>query len=43
MLKFRNFMNTLRNFMKSVFGCIFATIKYLTKQLKLMESPDHEL
>ena len=28
MFKFRNFMNTLRNFAKSVFACIFAKFTY---------------
>ena len=32
MFKFRDFMNTLRNFAKSVFACIFAKFKYLAKQ-----------
>ena len=30
--KFPNFMNTLRNFAKSVFARIFAKFKYLAKQ-----------
>ena len=42
-LKFRDFMNTLRNFAKSVFARIFAKLKYLAKQFKLTESPDHVL
>ena len=37
MFKFRDFMNTLRNFAKSVFARIFA------KQFILTESPDHML
>ena len=32
MFKFRDFMNTLRNFEKSVFARIFAKFKYLAKQ-----------
>ena len=41
--KFRDFMNTVRNFAKSVFARIFAKFKYLAKQLILTESPDHVL
>ena len=41
--KFRDFMNTLRNFMKSVFAHILAKLKYFAKQFILMESPDHVL
>ena len=41
--KFRDFMNTLRNFAKSVFVRIFAKFKYLAKQFILTESPDHVL
>ena len=40
MFKFRDFMNTLRNFAKSVFARIFAKFKYLAKQFILTESPD---
>ena len=36
--RFRDFMNTLRNFTKSVFVHIFAKFKYF---VKLTESPDH--
>ena len=43
MFKFLDFMNTLRNFKKSDFACIFTTFKYLAKQLILMESPDNVL
>ena len=43
MIKFRDFMNTLRNFTKSVFACIFAKLIYIAKQFTLMESPDHVL
>ena len=39
----RDFMNTLRNFAKSVFGHIFAKFKYFVKQLLSMESPGHVL
>ena len=42
-LKFCHFMNTLRNFAKSVFTRIFAKFKYLAKQFILTESPDHVL
>ena len=41
--KFRNFMNTLRNFAKSVFAHISAKFKYFAKQFTLTESPDHVL
>ena len=40
MFKFRDFMNTLRNFAKSVFACIFAKIPYIAKQFI---SSDHVL
>ena len=43
MFKFRDFMNTLRNFEKSVFACIFAKFTNIAKQLILTESPDHLL
>ena len=43
MFKFREFMNTLRNFAKSVFARIFAKFKYLAKQFILTESLDHVL
>ena len=43
MFKFRDFMNTLRNFAKSVFACIFAKFTYVSKQFILTESPDHVL
>ena len=43
MFKSRDFMNTLRNFAKSVFARIFAKLKYLAKQFILTESPDHVL
>ena len=43
MLKLRDYMNTLRNFAKSVFTCIFAKFTYITKQFILTESPDHVL
>ena len=39
MFKFRDFMNTLRNFVRSVFARIFD----LAKQFKLTESPGHVL
>ena len=41
--KFRDFVNTLRNFSKSVFAHISAKFKYFVKQLILTESPDHVL
>ena len=41
--KFRDFMNTLRNFAKFVFAPIFAKFKYLSKKFILTESPDHVL
>ena len=43
MFKFRDFMNSLRNFTKSVFARIFAKFKYLVKHFILTESPDHIL
>ena len=43
MFKFRDFMNTLRNFAKSAFARIFAKFKYLAKQFILTESPDQLL
>ena len=43
MFKFRDFMNPSRNFVKSVFACIFAKFKYLAKEFILTESPDHVL
>ena len=45
MFKFRDFMNTLRNFAKSVFARIFGKFKYFAKQfiLLLTESADHVL
>ena len=39
--KFRDFINTLRNFAKSVFANISAKFKYFAKQFILTESPDH--
>ena len=41
--KFRDFMNTLRNFAKFDFACIFARFKYLAKKCILTESPDQVL
>ena len=43
MFKFRDFMNILRNFAKSVFARMLAKFKYLAKQFLLTESPDHAL
>ena len=41
--KFRDFMNTLINFAKSVFAHISAKFKYCAKEFILTESPDHVL
>ena len=41
--KFRDFMNTLRNFAKSVFVHMSSKFKYFAKQFILTESPDHVL
>ena len=41
--KFRNFMNTLKNFAKSAFAQISAKFKYFAKQFILTESPGHML
>ena len=41
--KFRDFMNTLINFAKSVFAHIFAKFIYFAKQFISTESPDHVL
>ena len=41
--KFRNFMNTLKSFAKSVDAHIFAKFKYFTKQFIFTESLDHVL
>ena len=41
--KFHNFMNTLRNFAKSVFTHISAKFKYFAKQFISTESPDYVL
>ena len=38
--KLCDFMNTLRNFAKSVFAHIFTKFKYFTKQFISTESPD---
>ena len=43
MFKFHDFMNTLRNFAKSVFARIFVKFKHIAKQFILTESPDHVL
>ena len=42
-VKFRNFMNTLRNFAKSVFAQIFAKFEYLAKLIIYSKYPDHVL
>ena len=41
--KFRDFMNTLRNFAKSVFAHIFAKFEYFAKVILYSKSPDHVL
>ena len=41
--KFRENINTLRNFAKSVFAHIFAKFKYFSKQIIFLGSPDHML
>ena len=41
--KFRDFMNTLRNFAKSVFAHIFAKFEYFAKVIIYSKSPDHVL
>ena len=41
--KFRDFMNTLRNFSKSVFAHIFAKFEYFAKVIVYSKSPDHVL
>ena len=41
--KFRDFMNTLRNFAKSVIAHIFAKFEYFTKVIIYSKSPDHVL
>ena len=43
MFEFRDFMNTFKNFAKSVFSFIIAKFRYLAKHFILMESPDHVL
>ena len=41
--KFRDFMNTLRNFAKSVFAHIFEKFEYFAKVIIHSKSPDHML
>ena len=41
--KFRDFMNTVRNFAKSVFAQIFAKFEYFAKVMIYSKSPDHVL
>ena len=41
--KFLDFMNTLRNFAKSVFADISAKFKYFSKEFILTKSTDHVL
>ena len=41
--KFRDFMNALRNFAKSVFAHIFAKFEYFAKVIIYSKSPDHVL
>ena len=38
--KFRDFMNTLRTFAKSVFAQIFAKFEYFVKVIIYLKSPD---
>ena len=39
--KFRDFMNTLRNFAKSVFAHIYAKFEYFSKVIIYSKSPDY--
>ena len=41
--KFRDFMNSLRNFENSVFAHIFAKFEYFAKVIIYSKSPDHVL
>ena len=41
--KFRDFMNTYRNFAKSVFAHIFVKFEYFAKVIIYSKSPDHVL
>ena len=41
--KFRDFMNTLRNFAKSISAHIFAKFEYSAKVIIYSKSPDHVL
>ena len=41
--KFRDFMNTLRNFVKSVFAHIFAKLEYFAKVIIYSKFLDHVL
>ena len=41
--KFRGFMNTLRDFAKSVFAHMSAEFKYFVRQFMSTKSPDHVL
>ena len=41
--KFGDFMNTLKNFKKSVFAHIFAKFEYFAKVIIYSKSPDHLL
>ena len=41
--KFRDFINTKRNFAKSIFARIFAKFEYFAKVMIYSESPDHML
>ena len=41
--KFRDFMNTLRNFAKSVFAHIFVKFEYFAKVIIYSKSLDHVL
>ena len=41
--KFRDFINTLRNFTKFLFAHVSEKFKYFAKQFIFTESPDHVL
>ena len=41
--KFHDFINTLRNFAKSVFAHIFAKFEYFAKVVIYSKSPDYVL
>ena len=43
LFKFRDFMNKLRNFTRSVFAYIFVKFEYFAKVIIHLKSPDHVL